>query len=200
MTMRTVIPFCVAIACAAACTPAGKQEGQEDLAAFAHDRVGDEVKHTTLVDFGSKVQLVAYDISPDGTARPGDSIHLTLYWKRSGRLDPGWGLFTHLEDEQGRQISNFDREGGFRGAIAGKPDGLARLEAEKIYTDEQNLTVPKGDAVTPNIALVVGVWNDSMRLPVVSGQSDGHDAAIISHFATGVPRRALALTDKKKSP
>lgn len=196
--MRTLIPFSVAALCAVACTPAGKPEAQEDLAAFAHDRLGDDVKHATLADFGSKIQLVGYDLSPEGSAKPGDQLHLTLYWKRSGELEPGWGLFTHVEDERGRQIANFDREGGFRGAIAGKPEGLARLEPGKIYTDEQTLTVPKADVVSPKITLVVGVWNDSTRLPVVSGISDGHDAAIISHLSTGVPRRALALTDNKK--
>jgi hypothetical protein len=197
MTARRLIPFCLATASACACTPV-KQGGQEDLAPFAHDRLADDVKTTTFVDFGSKVQLVGYDISPQRTAKPGDAIHLTLYWKRGGPLDPGWGLFTHLEDDQGRQIGNFDREGSFRSALAGKPEGLSRLELGKIYTDEQAVSVPKADVVSPNITLVVGVWNEAVRLPIVSGPTDGHDAAILSHFATGVPRRALAVANDKK--
>ncbi len=197
MTRLTLTLHCLALASACACTPASPPEKQEDLAPFAQDRLGDDVKTTTFVDFGGKVQIVGYDVSPEGTARPGDAIHLTLYWKRSGQLEPGWGLFTHLEDERGRQIGNFDREGAFRGAIAGKPEGLARLEAGKVYTDEQNLTVPKADVVSPSITLVAGVWNDATRLPIVSGPTDGHDATIIAHFATLVPRRAVALLDKK---
>ena len=198
MTARTLMLCCLGLATTAACTPAQKVESGEDLAAFAHGSLPEEVKNRTLVDFGSKVELVGYDVSPEGTARPGTALHLTLYWKRSGDLGPGWGLFTHLEDERGRQIGNFDREGAFRGAVSGKPSGLARLDLGKVYTDEQNVTVPKEDLLTPSITLVVGVWNDDMRLPIVSGPTDGHDAAIIAHFATGVPRRPAALVSNKQ--
>jgi hypothetical protein len=197
MTRSTLLLCCLALATTAACTPARKGDGADDLASFAHDRLPDQLKNTTFVDFGSKVELVGYDVSPEGVARPGTSLHVTLYWKRSADLGPGWGLFTHLEDERGRQIANFDREGAFRGALSSKPSGFARLELGKVYTDEQTVTVPKEDLLTPNITLVVGVWNDNMRLPVVSGSTDDHDAAIIGHFATGVPRRAAALVSNK---
>lgn len=196
MTARTLMLCCFALATTAACTPAPKEEGAEDLAAYAHERLPEDVKNRTLVDFGSKVELVGYDVSPEGTAGPGTVIHVTLHWKRGGDLGPGWGLFTHLEDERGRQIGNYDRDGAFRGALSGKPSGLARLELGKVYTDEQNVTLPKEDVLTPNVTLVVGVWNDDMRLPIVSGPTDGHDAAIIAHFATGVPRRALVSNNK----
>lgn len=198
MTARTLILGCLALASTAACTPAQKGDSADDLASFAHESLPAEVKNRTLVDFGSKVELVGYDVSPEGTARPGTALHVTLYWKRSGDLGPGWGLFTHLEDDRGRQIGNFDREGAFRGALSGKPSGLARLDLGKVYTDEQNVTVPKEDVLTPNVTLVVGVWNEDMRLPIVSGPTDGHDAAIIAHFATGVPRRTAALVSNNK--
>ncbi|HVW25113.1 MAG TPA: hypothetical protein VHC69_07055 [Polyangiaceae bacterium] len=197
MTRSTLLLCCLAFATTAACTPAQKGDSAEDLASFAHDGLPDGVKNPTRVDFGSKIELVGYDVSPEGVARPGTSLHVTLYWQRSGDLDPGWGLFTHLEDDLGRQIGNFDREGAFRSALSGKPSGLARLELGKVYTDEQNVPVPKEDLLTPNITLVAGVWNDSMRLPIVSGPTDGHDAAIIAHFATGVPRRTAALVSNK---
>jgi hypothetical protein len=189
MTPRTLPLFCFAFACTGACAPAAKQEAPADLAAFAHDRLPDDVKHTTFIDFGSKVQLVGYDVSPDGAARPGESVKMTLYWKRTGQLEPGWRLFTHIDDDQGRQISNFDREGAFRTAVAAKEPGLSVLELGKVYTDEQTFAVPKADVVTPKITIVVGVWNDAMRLPVVSGPSDGNAAAIVTHLATGVARR-----------
>lgn len=198
MTPRTLTLCCLAVATTVACTPPHKGDGAEDLASFSHERLPEDVKHRTLVDFGSKVELVGYDVSPEGDAKPGTSLHVTLYWQRTGDLEPGWGLFTHLEDERGRQIGNFDREGAFRGALSGKPSGLARLELGKVYTDEQNVTVPKEDLLTPNITLVVGVWNDNMRLPIVSGPTDGHEAAIIAHFATGVARRPVAVVSNGK--
>ncbi len=195
MTARTLMLCCLTLA-STACNPSQKGESGQDLASFSHEALPEDVKNRTLVDFGSKMQLVGYDVSPEGTARPGTGLHVTLYWKRSGDLGPGWGLFTHLEDERGRQIGNFDREGAFRGALSGKPEGLARLDLGKVYTDEQDVTVPKEDVLTPNVTLVVGVWNEDMRLPIVSGPTDGHDAAIIAHFATGVPRRALVSNNK----
>src|SRR5689334_22689713 len=120
------------LAFAPACAPAEKQPAASDLAAFAHERLPENVKHPTFIDFGSKVALVGYDISPEDTARPGEPVRLSLYWRRSGRLDPGWALFTHIEDDRGRQISNFDRAGDFRSALGGKQEGLAALELGKV--------------------------------------------------------------------
>ena len=191
MTSRTLPFFCLALASMGACAPTAKQEAPADLAAFAHERLMDDVKHTTFIDFGSKVQLIGYDVSPEDSAKPGESVKMTLYWKRTGQLDPGWRLFTHVHDDQGRQISNFDREGAFRSALGAKESGLSILELGKVYTDEQTFAVPKADVVTPKITIVVGVWNDTMRLPVVSGPSDGHAAAIVTHISTGVGRRGL---------
>jgi len=191
MTPRTLPLVCFALASTGACAPTAKQEAPADLAAFAHERLADDVKHTTFVDFGSKVQLVGYEVSPEDTARPGESVKMTLYWKRTGQLEPGWRLFTHIDDDKGRQLSNFDREGAFRTALGSKESGLSVLELGKVYTDEQTFAVPKADVVTPKITIVVGVWNDAMRLPVVSGPSDGHAAAIVSHISTGVARRGL---------
>lgn len=189
MTRRTLPLFCLALLGTGACAPNAKQEAPADLTAFAHERLTDDVKHTTFVDFGSKVQLVGYDVAPEDTARPGESVKMTLYWKRTGQLEPGWRLFTHVDDDKGRQIGNFDREGAFRTAIGAKETGLSVLELGKVYTDEQTFAVPKADVVTPKITIVVGVWNDAMRLPVISGPSDGHAAAIVTHLATGVSRR-----------
>jgi hypothetical protein len=192
MTRPSFLLAFLSLAVGPACAPADKQDGAADLAAFSHERLADGVKHPTFVDFGSKLTLVGYDVSPEDAAHPGEAVRLTLYWRRTGRLDSGWAFFTHLEDELGRQISNFDREGAFRGAVNGKQEGLAALELGKVYTDEQTLTVPKSDALTPKITIVVGVWNDQMRLPIISGPTNGHDAAIVAHLATGVPRRSAA--------
>jgi hypothetical protein len=171
MTFRTLRFLCVGLAVTSACAPAAKQEAPADLAAFAHERLPDDVEHRTFVDFGSKVELVAYDVSPAGSAKPGDSVKMTLYWKRTGQLEPGWRLFTHVDDDQGRQISNFDREGAFRSALGAKESGLSILELGKVYTDEQTFAVPKADVVTPKITIVVGVWNEAMRATAMPLQS-----------------------------
>jgi hypothetical protein len=173
------------------CAPASKQaEPNASLAPYAHDRLADDVQHPTFVDFGGKVHLVGYDVSPEGVAAPGKQVTLKLYWQRSGDLQPGWGLFTHLEDDLGRQVRNFDREGAFRKELGAKPDGLSQLELGRFYTDELGFEMPKAEDLTPRVTVVVGVWSGEMRLPVLSGSSNGHDAAIITHFSTGVVRPA----------
>jgi hypothetical protein len=186
------------LAASAGCTSGEKpQEGAADFAAFVVPALP-ESAHPTMIDFGGKVHIVGYEVSPEGAARPSQSITVKLYWMRVGALDAGWGLFTHLEDDLGRQIRNFDREGAFHGKIAAQPTGLALLELGKIYSDEQTLELPKAAELTPRVSLVVGVWNQDMRLPVVSGTTNGHQAALIATFSTGVERqRPVALKGSK---
>lgn len=186
----------ITIAGAFGCTPTPKPGDTADLGVRPAERLPADVKHTTFIDFGGKVQIVGYEASPDADAPPGSKVTVKLYWRRSGALEPGWSLFTHLEDDRGRQIANLDREGAFRGALSGKPEGLALLELGKVYTDEQSFEMPKADLLTPTVTLVVGVWNTNrefsqMRLPIVSGETNGHDAAVITHFSTGVVRPKL---------
>jgi hypothetical protein len=169
-------------------TPSREAKEAEAFAAYAVPAVPDGARRT-FVDFGGKLALVGYELSPEGTAGPGTTIHAKLYWKRVGKLGAGWSLFTHLVDDQGRQLRNFDGEGDFRKALAGKmPTGLAGLELGAVYVDEQSLGLPGANELTPKVSLLVGVWRDDMRLPVVSGPTDGKQAAILANYDTGVER------------
>ncbi len=188
-----VLVSALALASLLGCAPATTKpsEAAAALAPFAHDAV--TAAHAIRIDFGSKIELVGYDVTPEGTAGPGASAHLTLYWRRTGNLDPGWQLFTHLENDRNQNIANLDRMGEFRGALADKPEGVELLELGKIYTDEQTFPMPKAEDLTPQVSVVVGVWNNDMRLPVVSGPTNGEAAGLVTHFVTGVPaRRARA--------
>src|SRR6188508_3189140 len=84
------------------CTPQGAAEGEKaldpKLEQYVLDKLPKTVEHATYLDFGGKVQLVGYDVSPADVAAPGSKISLTLYWQRVGALDEGWGLFTHILD------------------------------------------------------------------------------------------------------
>ena len=189
---RSFMTAGIAAALAFGCAPADKpEEAAAKVAPFAHEGLPAE-GHATFVDFGGKVQLVGFDVSPDLEASPGTTVKAKLYWRRTNALEPGWSLFTHLEDDRGQNIANLDKQGPFRTALATVPEGLSQLELGKVYTDEQTFQIPEPNAVTPRVTLVVGVWRDTLRLPVVSGQSNGHDAAILTHFLTGVPSRAPA--------
>ncbi|HVU05679.1 MAG TPA: hypothetical protein VHE30_28215 [Polyangiaceae bacterium] len=191
MRMRELGFSIVVLALAAGCAPGGSPEDAAKLSAFVVGGVPEEARSANF-DFGGKVQIVGTSVSPSGTAAPGSQVTLTLYWKRTGSLEPGWGLFTHIENDEGRQLRNFDHEGGFRSALEGTKGGLSSLELGKIYQEKQTIELPKPDELTPRVGIIVGVWHDAMRLPVVSGQTNGHEAALVASFATGVPRRPPA--------
>lgn len=187
----------VALAAGACASPAQKAEGASPIVATTVSKLPESATRT-FVDFGGKIQLVGFEVSPRGTAGPGESVELKLYWTLSSRLGRGWNLFTHLEDDGTRQIWNFDREGPLRTALTTNPEGLGALTPGKIYVDAQKLTLPKAEQLAPRVAIVVGVWADvgtperprDVRLPVLSGPSNGHEAGIVTRFVTGVSRPA----------
>jgi len=143
-----------------------------------------------FVDFGGRLHLVAKMVTPSDAVTPGGSVDVKWFWKPVTRIGKGWGLFTHIESETGRQLANYDSEGAFRAFLKSKPEGLAALTPGLIYVDEQQLNLPKAEDLTPDISVIVGVWNDKMRLPIVSGASNGHEAAFLAHLSTGITRPA----------
>lgn len=179
-----------AVLAGCAAEPAPEAAGG-DLAPFVVSGVPEEATRT-FFDFGGKVHLVGYEFVPADTVAPGGTLRARLYWRRVGSLAPDWSLFTHVDDERGRQLRNYDKVGPFRAALGGKPEGLARLSLGKVYVDEQTLEIPRGREVTPKIVFVVGVWHDQVRLPVVSGVTNGKHAAAVATFGTGVQRQAPA--------
>lgn len=194
----------LALAASVGCAPVGKpSEASADFAAFVLPALPDDA-HPTLIDFGGKVHVVGYVVSPAGIAGPSEAVTVKLFWQRVGALEPGFQLFTHLEDDKERQLRNFDGQSALRAKIVAQKDGLALLELGKIYKDELTLEFPKANELTPEVSLMVGVFNQklydetdrrqNMRLPVLSGSTNGHDAAIVANFATGVGRQqAVAL-------
>jgi hypothetical protein len=199
--VRGLLPGLLFVVTASCAAPAAKEDATEGLAPYVVPRVPESAKRT-FVDFGGKLHLVGYEIEPEGKVGPGQSLTLKLYWKVVGRLGPNWNLFTHLEGERGEQLWNYDREGAFRGFVSGKmPAGLSLLSPGVVYVDEQTLALPKPEQLTPRVAVVIGVWNDRLRLPVVSGVSNGRDAAIVTHFDTGLERpKAVAKAARAKRP
>lgn len=188
-TALLVLSSGATLGCGTGARPESEAKGTEEIAASVLDRLPEDVAHRTFVDFGGKLHLVGYDVSPSTNAGPGDTIRLKLYWKPVSRLEPGWNLFTHLEDDRTHQLWNFDRQGAFRNFLgANMPIGLSVLEPGKVYVDEQTLTLPKAGDLAPYVVVVVGVWQGDMRLPVVSGATNGHEAAVIARLSTGIER------------
>lgn len=176
----------------AGCTAHGHgSDASSELAPFVVREIP-ETAHREFIDFGGKLNLVAYELTPDGKAGPGQSVNLKLYWKPVAVIAPGWGLFTHIEDGRGHQIRNLDEAGPFRKWLAGKaPSGLGLLELGTVYLDEQSFEMPAAGDLVPEVLLVVGAWTEDQRqrytrLPVVSGPSDGHQAGVVARIETGL--------------
>ena len=178
-----------------------------NLEQYVLDKLPKTVEHETYLDFDGKVQLLGYDVSPADVAAPGSKLSLTLYWQRTGRLDDGWKLFTHLLDAQGRQIGQFDKSGPLR---AGASDDVQALgpsdwQVGKIYVDKIELEVPKriahGEKKFPlrsgTVTVAVGVWKEAARLDVLGGSSDARRRGFVTTLNTGLSREAL-LPEKKK--
>jgi len=57
------------------------------------------IPHHSDVTFGDALVLLGYD-TPATSARPGDSISITLYWQAAKPLDKNYSVFVHLLGEQ----------------------------------------------------------------------------------------------------
>jgi len=115
------------------------RRGQSYLLSRA-TRLPDDLKHASFIDFGSKLVLVGYDVSPDdkGGPRTGGAPQALLEAQAGSSTRAGVSS-RHLEDDRGRQIGNFDREGAFRGAL-GKTDGrrVARTSERSTPTSRRS--------------------------------------------------------------
>ena len=58
-----------------------------------------DIQHLVGANLGGKVQLLGYNM--ESGLRPGDGIHLTLFWQCLEEMDKGYTVFTHLVDGEG---------------------------------------------------------------------------------------------------
>jgi hypothetical protein len=175
---------------AAGCSaPGGSDQGDAPEDRFNLAGIPTDIAERSRVDFGGAVELVGWDVEPKADARPGSSVHLRLYWRSKKRLSPGWRLVTELVAPQGEPA--LAQAGGAR-------LNPSELVPGKIYLDEHDIVVPQ-DVSVPSLSLVVSLARDAaqvegqeveglsgLRLPVLSGLTDGRNRAIVARLATGV--------------
>ena len=112
---------------------------QDRLKPYILDSAPADLQHKVDVNFENKIHLVGYKFDPE-TAKPGQDVKITMYWRCDDALDDGWSLFTHLHDEQDRRQQrppefqfrrivdrNADRVDRFAGPAATKPRALSGL-------------------------------------------------------------------------
>jgi len=127
-----------------------------ELRAFVFDTLPADVQHRTLIDFENKVQLVGYELAPEGVLEEGGKVSLTLYWRpleqlRSDPEGPKWKVFTELLDTRGREVLD-----GRLGPASTLRRSLPPEEWRpgKIYVDQAEVTLPDP------------VWSDQVQLTV----------------------------------
>ncbi|HEY4015868.1 MAG TPA: carbohydrate-binding family 9-like protein [Polyangiaceae bacterium] len=164
-------------------------EDKDRLKPYVLDAVPADIPHKIDINFENKAHLVGYKFEPE-TAKPGQEVKLTYWWRCDDTLDDGWMLFTHTKDETSGKLGNLDNDGPIRENKTGNHQilGPDRWERNKVYVDQQSYKVP--DDIQGDVGIYVGIWKNDTRLHVISGPNDGDNSGIVGRIKTGVGAKA----------
>jgi hypothetical protein len=59
-----------------------------------------DIEHPMTAELDGQVRFLGYNL--EGRFRPGDTLHLTLFWQALAEMDENYTVFTHLIDGKGR--------------------------------------------------------------------------------------------------
>lgn len=110
-----------------------------------------EAQHQRLERLEGNVALLAYDL-PRATARPGDQVPITLYWKALGRAPRDLSVFVHFIGPDGQLWGQSDK---VRPAAYFPTD---RWPLNRYFRDE-HLPTLRPDAPPGEYKLVAGLWD-----------------------------------------
>lgn len=84
-------------------------------------------------NLGDKVALLGYDLEVK-EAKPGDTLHLTLYWQAQREMDEDYTVFVHLIDGEGKIWGQKDGwpEGGFYPTSFWDPGDVVRDQYDLV--------------------------------------------------------------------
>jgi hypothetical protein len=152
----------------------------QEVEPYVLDAVPVDVANRTLIDFENKVQLVAYQLEPEGVVEEGAKVTLSLYWQPLERLDANgeegaWTVFTDLLGARGRPYPDgrLPAQGTLRRALP-----PARWRPGKIYLDQAEMTLPD-PLWGPEVEFAVGFeqqWDYPVRPESGAGGAGPGDA------------------------
>jgi 4-amino-4-deoxy-L-arabinose transferase-like glycosyltransferase len=102
----------------------------------------ENIKHPTRANLGDQVVFLGYDLNRT-TVKPGETLHLTLYWQAQKQMETSYKVFTHLLDAQNRiwgQRDSVPMEGTYP-TTSWLPDEVVIDEYEILV----NATAPAGE-------------------------------------------------------
>jgi hypothetical protein len=151
------------------------------------------VEHEVGARLGDSVELVGYtlrlpadhesgDAQPggQGTARPGDTLHLTLVWRCLVQMETSYTVFTHLLDEAQQirgQQDNVPVKGSYATPLWAPGEAVVDEYALVIHPD-----APAGRAV-----IEVGMYDPAtlVRLPVLDPTGATGDRVLLGDIIIG---------------
>jgi 4-amino-4-deoxy-L-arabinose transferase-like glycosyltransferase len=156
----------------------GEQVAQADLGwvtVEAREQVATvpPIGYPLVMNFDHQVELLGYDLE-ETSLRPGDTLHLTLYWRALAEMDKSYTVFTHLLDSNSRIWGQKDSVPG---------DGTLPTTswvAGEIITDRYEIAV-HSDAQPGQYVLGIGFYdaNTGQRLPVVNQEGQRLDDRVL---------------------
>lgn len=66
-----------------------------------------QIPNPMHINFNNQIALIGYDLDRR-VAKPGETFHLTLYWKALQRMHENYSIFTHLLSESGERVAQMD--------------------------------------------------------------------------------------------
>jgi len=119
------------------------------------------VQHPLEANLGDRVRFFGYDLDTT-SVRPGDTLHLTLYWQALAEMDESYTVFTHL----------LDKDNLIRGQKDSLPvDGTLPTSCwvkDEIIVDEYEIPI-QPDAPPGQYVIEIGMYQleTGQRLPVI---------------------------------
>jgi hypothetical protein len=131
------------------------------------------VRHPLEANLDSKVRFLGYDLDTT-SVRPGDTLHLTLYWQALAEMDECYTVFTHL----------LDKDNLIRGQKDSLPVGgtlpTSCWVKNEIIVDEYEIQI-QPDAPPGQYVIQVGMYQleTGQRLPVIGQEGQIVDDRIV---------------------
>jgi 4-amino-4-deoxy-L-arabinose transferase-like glycosyltransferase len=98
-----------------------------------------DIEHPLVAELGGKVRFLGYNI--ESGLRPGDNIHLTLFWECLEEMEQSYTVFTHLIDREGHIWGQKDNPpvDGLYPTTRWKPGEIIRDQYDLIISPETPL-------------------------------------------------------------
>ncbi len=132
-----------------------------------------DIGHPQEAILGDKVRLLGYNI--ESGFRPGDGIHLTLFWQCLAEMERDYTVFTHLIDGEQNIWGQKDNE---------PVDGLyptSQWEVGEIVRDQYDMAIsPKASSGEYQLEVGMYLAETGERLSVFQGDQDSGNRVLLA--------------------